>query len=108
MSLGVEALDDIQKALDTGEAPQVGQCEALLAEIWRLKTVLTARSIERQAARDEVLQLEGQLRAVVEQNEVLRRELEQLKALHGLPVCELEGRWSNCAVRMKKCEFNPE
>jgi hypothetical protein len=52
--------------------------------------------------RDGYGRLEVELRNLIEANQLLRAEVEQLKAVHGLPQCELENRWSNCAVRMRK------
>lgn len=103
MSLNVDVLNELQKSLDLGRLPAAEECGALVAEIWRLKTQVTGKSIEARTARDEVSRLETQLQAARAENEALRREIEEMKAVHGLPVCELEQRWSNCAVRMRKC-----
>ena len=102
MAINIEDLNDFQQQLKRGQAPQVGQCDALIAEIWRLKTLVSGKTIEMQTARDEARELEVLLKALMHENEALRAEIEQLKSIHGLPSCQLEGRWSDCAVRMRK------
>jgi hypothetical protein len=98
----VEDLNELQQLLDQGHLLDAQQCAALLAEVWRFKTVNSSKVIEARLAREEADQIAATLNITRAENEALRRELEQLTAINGLPVCELETRWSNCAVRKRK------
>ena len=98
----VEKLNDLQQKLDEGQPLDAGQCATLMAEVWRLKTVIAGKTMETRTARDEARELQLSLDTARTENESLRREVEELKDIHGLPACELENRWSNCAVRMRK------
>ena len=98
----VDELNELQQLLDQGHALDASQCAALLAEVWKLKTVNSSKAIEARVAREEADQITTGLSAVRAENAALRRELDQLTALNGLPGCELETRWSNCSVRMRK------
>jgi len=98
----VDELNELQQLLDQGHLLDAQQCAALLAEVWRLKTVNSSKAIEARLAREEADQVAAALNVTRAENDALRRELEQLIAIKGLPVCELETRWSNCAVRKRK------
>jgi predicted RNase H-like nuclease (RuvC/YqgF family) len=98
----VDKLNELQQMLDEGRPLDQAQCAMLIAEIWRLKTVIAGKTMEARAAHDEARELELSLDRARMENENLRRELEDTKEIHGLPACDLENRWSNCAVRMKK------
>ena len=98
----VDELNELQQLFDQGGVPDGRQCAALLAEIWKLKTVNSSKAIEARVAREEADQITAALNIARAENTALRLELEQLTALNGLPGCELETRWSNCAVRMRK------
>ncbi len=98
----VEKLSELQQQLENGQPLEPGQCATLVAEVWRLKTVIAGKTMEVRTARDEARDLQASLESARAENESLRREVEELKDIHGLPVCELENRWSNCAVRMRK------
>ena len=98
----VEELNELQQQLDQGKLLDATQCAALLAEVWRLKTMNTGKAIEVRTARDESHQAGTALSEMRAENEALRLQLEQLKAINGLAACELEARWSNCAVAMLK------
>jgi hypothetical protein len=98
----VEELNELQQVLDQGHALDGSQCAALLAELWKLKTVNSSKAIEARVAREEADQTTTALNAARGENTALRLELERLTAINGLPGCELESRWSNCAVRMRK------
>ena len=68
----------------------------------RLRTAQTARDLEVSYLKDSHDELEAELERVTEAHRLLQAENDHLKAVHGLPNCELENRWSNCAVRMRK------
>lgn len=99
----VEELNEFQAQVDQGKPLDDAQCAALLAEVWRLKTVQTSKGIESRVARDEAERARAALDEALAENAKLRDDLERMTAINGLPVCELETRWSNCAVRQKKC-----
>jgi hypothetical protein len=98
----VEDLSEIQQLLDEGHLLDAQQCAALLAEVWRFKTANGSKTMEARLAREEADQVAATLNIARAENAALRGELEQLTAIYGLPVCELETRWSNCAVRKRK------
>lgn len=98
----VEKLEELQRDIDAQRALPLEDCAALVGEIWRLKTAITAKDIEINYWRDGHGQLKTELTNMAEANQLLHTEIDELKAIHGLPVCELENRWSNCAVRMRK------
>ncbi len=103
MALGAEELNDLQQQIASGYATDERQVAALVAEVWRLKTLIRSKTIELDAARAEAGELGSLLEMLLEENEAQKAEIENLKAVHGLPGCQLEGRWSNCAVRLRKC-----
>jgi len=98
----VEKLEELQQNIDAQRALPLEDCAALVGEIWRLKTAMTAKDLEINYWRDGHGLLKTELADMAAANRLLHDEVEELKAIHGLPVCELENRWSNCAVRMRK------
>ena len=98
----VEKLSELQQKMEDGQALDPGQCATLIAEVWRLKTVIAGKTMEARTAHDEARDFQQALETARTENEALRREVEELKDIHGLPACELENRWSNCAVRIRK------
>jgi hypothetical protein len=98
----VEKLSELQQKLEDGQPLDPGQCATLIAEVWRLKTVIAGKTMEARTAHDEARDFQRSLESAQAENEIIRREIEELKDIHGLPVCELENRWSNCAVRVRK------
>jgi hypothetical protein len=100
--MNVDKLEELQSTIDAQRALPLEDCAALVGEIWRLKTAMTAKDLEINYWRDGHGQLKHELAGMTEANQALRSEVDELKSIHGLPVCELENRWSNCAVRMRK------
>lgn len=100
--MNIEKLEELQRDVNAQRLPGLQDCSALIGEVWRLKTAMTAKDLEIGYFRDGYGRLETELRNVIEANRLLRAEVDQLKAIHGLPQCDLENRWSNCAVRMRK------
>jgi len=98
----VDKLEELQRNIDAQHALPLEDCATLVGEIWRLKTAMTAKDLEINYWRDGHGQLKTELAEMAASNQLLQDEIEELKTIHGLPVCELENRWSNCAVRMRK------
>ena len=98
----VEKLSELQQKMEDGHPLDPGQCAMLIAEVWRLKTVIAGKTMEARAAHDEARDFQQSLDTARTDNVALRREVEELKDIHGLPACELENRWSKCAVRIRK------
>jgi hypothetical protein len=97
-----DELNEFQQKLERGEMLTAKQCAGLVAEIWRLKTVIAGKTMEAQSARSEAHEAQLQLETAGNDNAELRRDVTELREIHGLPSCALENRWSNCAVRMRK------
>jgi len=74
----------------------------LVGEIWRLRTAQTGKELEVRYLKDDHDRLKAELDGISEANRLLQAENDQLKSIHGLPNCDLESRWTNCAVRMRK------
>jgi DNA repair exonuclease SbcCD ATPase subunit len=98
----VEKLQELQEDINAQRLLRLEDCAALLGEVWRLKTGLSAKDLEVSYWRGCHEQVKAELERMAEANQLLRSENEQLIAVHGLPNCYLENRWSNCAVRMRK------
>jgi predicted nuclease with TOPRIM domain len=98
----VERLQELQQDVSEGKPCALEDCSALIAEIWRLKTSLTGKDMEVAYCRENFDNLNGELSRINRANELLQAQVDQLKAVHSLAACELENRWSNCAVRLKK------
>jgi len=100
--MNIEKLEELQRDVNAQRLPGIEDCSALIGEVWRLKTAMTAKDLELGYWRDGYGRLEAELRNMAEVNQALNTEVNQLKSIHGLPRCDLENRWSNCAVRMRK------
>ncbi len=98
----VERLDQLKTIVDAGEALSLEDSAHLLGEVWRLKTALAAKSMEADYLRMSNDENMRDLAATAGALRALQVEFEQHQALHGLAKCDLENRWSNCAVRMRK------
>lgn len=98
----VEKLQELQEDINSRRLLRLEDCAALLGEVWRLRVGLTAKDIEVSYWRGCHDQVKAELERMAEANQLLRCKSEQLIAVHGLPNCYLENRWSNCAVRMRK------
>ncbi|HVN91069.1 MAG TPA: hypothetical protein VMT61_14750 [Candidatus Binataceae bacterium] len=98
----IEQLNELEQRLAAGEHLDNSECAALLAELWRLKTSVASKVIERDVALDESSRLQAALNEANATIVELRSELELLKAIRDLGTCPLENRWTNCAVRMRK------
>jgi hypothetical protein len=98
----IERLEELQQSVNDLRSLNLEECAALIGEIWRLRTVQTARDLEVNYLKDGHDELTIERDGLIEANRLLRAENDLLKSVHGLPDCELENRWSNCAVRMRK------
>jgi hypothetical protein len=98
----IERLEELQKNVNERRSLNPEDCAALIGEVWRLRTAQTARELEVSYWKDGHGEVKEELDRMTAANRLLQAENEQLKAVHGLPVCDLENRWSNCAVRMRK------
>jgi len=97
-----ETLFEFETNLALGRPLAVEEALGLLREIWRLKTALIGKNIDFGYWRDSCGQIKCDFDNVKEENERLNQEVSRLMAVIGLPRCELENRWSNCAVRCLK------
>ena len=98
----VERLEELQQDINAQRSLSIQDCAALIGEVWRLRTALTAKDLEISYLRDNQDELKAELDRMAETTRLLREDNDQLKEVHGLPNCYLENRWSNCAVRMRK------
>jgi hypothetical protein len=98
----VERLEELQQDVNGQRPLNIQDCAALIGEVWRLRAALTAKDLEVSYLRNSGDQLKAELDRATETTRLLRADNDQLKAVHGLPNCYLENRWSNCAVRMRK------
>jgi hypothetical protein len=98
----VERLEELQQDVNRQRPLNIQDCAALIGEVWRLRAALTAKDIEVSYLRDSQDRLKADLDRMAETARLLQADNDQLKAVHGLPHCHLENRWSNCAVRMRK------
>lgn len=97
-----EKLLEFEEELKAGRPLAVDECLALMSELWRLKTALAGKNMGMGYWRDSCNQAQNDLERVIEENRRLNEELSRLAAMIALPGCELESRWSNCAVRRLK------
>ena len=98
----IERLEELQQDINGQRSLGLQDCAALIGEVWRLRAALTAKDLEVSYLRHSQDQLKAELDGMTETTRLLRADNDQLKAVHGLPNCYLENRWSNCAVRMRK------
>jgi hypothetical protein len=98
----IEKLEELQQNLNVLRSISPEEGAALIGEIWRLRTAQTAKELEVSYLQDGHDRLKAELDRISEANRLLQVENDQLKSIHGLPKCDLENRWSNCSVRMRK------
>jgi hypothetical protein len=98
----IERLEELQHSINALRSINPEEGAALIGEIWRLRTAQTAKQLEVSYMKDDHDRLKAELDRISEANRLLQAENDQLKSAHGLPKCDLENRWSNCAVRMRK------
>jgi regulator of replication initiation timing len=98
----IERLEELQQNINALRSLNPEEGAALVGEIWRLRTAQTGKELEVSYLKDGHDRLKAELDRMSEANRVLQAENDQLKSALGLPKCDLENRWSNCAVRMRK------
>jgi hypothetical protein len=98
----IERLEELQQSINALRSINPEEGAALIGEIWRLRTAQTAKQLEVSYLKDGHDRLKAELDRMSEANRLLQAENDRLKSAHGLPKCDLENRWSNCAVRMRK------
>ena len=98
----IERLEELQQNIDALRSLNHGEGAALIGEIWRLRTAQAGKELEVSYFKDGHDRMKAELDRMSEANRRLQAENDQLKSIHGLPKCDLENRWSNCAVRMRK------
>ena len=98
----IERLEELQQSINALRPINPEEGAALIGEIWRLRIAQTGKELEVNCLKDEHDWLTAELDRISEANRLLQAENDQLKSTHGLPKCDLENRWSNCAVRMRK------
>jgi hypothetical protein len=97
----IERLEELQQSINALRPINPEEGAALIGEIWRLRIAQTGKELE-VCLKDGHDRLTAELDRISEANRLLQAENDQLKSTHGLPTCDLENRWSNCAVRMRK------
>lgn len=97
-----EKLEELQREINAQRSLKIEDCAALLSEVWRLKIAATGKTIEVDYRRDRCNEVKAELSRVKKENDRLRSEIDLLKAVNNLATCELECRWSNCAVGLRK------
>jgi hypothetical protein len=100
--MNIERLEKFQQDVNSQQLLGLDDCAALIGEIWRLRTANTAKELEVNYWQHLHSDVSGELSRMKEANQLLRADIDALKAVHGLPKCDLENRWSNCAVRVRK------
>jgi hypothetical protein len=98
----IERLEELQQSINALRSIDPEEGGALIGEIWRLRTVQAGKELEVSCLKDSHDRLQAELDRMSEANRLLQAENDHLKCVHGLPKCDLENRWSNCAVRMRK------
>jgi hypothetical protein len=97
-----ETLFEFETTLDLGTPLSVEETLDLIREVWRLKTALIGKNIDLGYWRDSHNQIKADFDNLKEENQRLNQEVSRMMAVAGLPRCDLENRWSNCAVRCLK------
>jgi hypothetical protein len=98
----IEKLEKLQQDVNAQRLLGLEDCAALIGEVWRLRTANTAKELEVNYWQDRHNDVSAELSRMNEADQLLRADIDALKAVHGLPRCDLENRWSNCAVRLRK------
>ena len=98
----IEKLEELHQNINALRTLNLEDCAALIGEVWRLRVAQSGKDLEVSYWKDSHGQLKAELDHMTKANRLLQTENDQLKAMHGLPNCYLENRWSNCAVRMRK------
>ena len=98
----IKRLEELQQSINALRSIDPEEGAALIGEIWRLRTAQTGKELEVSCLKDRHDRLKAELDRISEVNRLLQAENDQLKSTYALPRCDLENRWSNCAVRMRK------
>jgi hypothetical protein len=98
----IKRLEELQQSINALRSIDPEEGAALIGEIWRLRTAQTGKELEVSYLKDRHDRLKAELDHISEANRLLQAENDQLKSTYALPRCDLENRWSNCAVRMRK------
>jgi hypothetical protein len=98
----IEKLEELQQNINALRSLSPEEGAALIGEIWRLRTARTGVGLEVSCLQDRNNRLKAELERISEAKRLLQVENDRLKSTRGLPKCDLENRWSNCAVRMRK------
>ena len=98
----IERLEELQQNINALRSLNPEEGAALIGEIWRLRTAHTGVELEVSCLKDGHDRLKAELDRMSEANRLLQAENDRLKSTYGMPECDLENRWSNCAVRMRK------
>ena len=98
----IERLEELQQSVNALQSINSEEGAALIGEIWRLRTAQAGKKLEVSYLEDRYDRLKAELDRMCEANRLLQAENDQLKSTYALPRCDLENRWSNCAVRMQK------
>ena len=98
----IERLEELQQSINALRSINPEEGAALIGEIWRLRTAQTAKQLEVSYLKNDHDRLKAELDRISEAKRLLQAENDQLRSVHGLPKCDLENRWSNCAVRIRK------
>ena len=97
-----DEINALQQLLDQGAALDAEQCEALIAEVRRLKTEHDNGVAATGAARNEGKIAAHALSEILAENAALKLAIERLRANPYDQSCQLEERWSNCAIRLTR------
>jgi len=98
----IERLEELQQNINALRSLNPEEGAALIGEIWRLRTAHTGVELEVSCLKDGHDRLKAELDRMSEANRLLQAENDRLKRTYGMLECDLENRWSNCAVRMRK------
>jgi hypothetical protein len=98
----IERLEQLQQNINALRSLNPEEGAALIGEIWLLRTAHTGVELEVSWLKDGHDRLKAELDRMSEANRLLQAENDRLKSTYGMPKCDLENRWSNCALRMRK------